>query len=240
MPPPVASASGAALKPVAVYAFVAAVGSVCVHSQWISPLVLAAPALWFVWRWRESEPLDILELTLRWMIPAGIALLLASAIAPGVVPRSVPGGEGITEHVSQWLAGTHGAPASAGWILAVGAGTLVVGIVGGAAAGFLGLSVLLGQFIVAASRVYGASDNLLVATLVAFPPWLTALLASVVVALPRLHAFSRRRVWKRQPPGDSAAPFPGWLPAITLLLLAFLLRLLIAGPWTRLVVALIH
>lgn len=199
---------------------------------WLTLLLTPAPLVYYLIRPPRDKRVDLL--VLRW-VPALLVLLTMSAAFAGPrLSQSVITGTNVYANTISWLAGHSAAPfglTTLLWIfLTFALGVVVAGTAGGA----IIAGVAVGITSVSAAVVCSSGYNLIQIGLVALSPWQWSFLSGLTLILLATcgHSIS---------PGDTVSRVNSLradrrlLIGIALVVLAFLLRLLLANGYTSLV-----
>ena len=210
--------------------------SVAIAFAPLSPLLVTAPVVRpLLRRVRKGDGAAATGALWRWALAAFLTILVSTAFVRERVFSAFPFAPQAARAMEQAIAGG-GAP--------VGLEVIVVGMIAfaGLAAASLGIaacllmSVALGTAAAAASVLFTHGNNVLLISLVAFPPWLWSLLAAATLGFVPAVATGASR-WYRTGAElmESDRMKRRAIIAGGLFLLAVLLRLTLAGPYLALV-----
>ena len=212
--------------------------SVAIAFYPLSPLLVTAPVVRpLLRRVRERDRAAVTGAFWRWALAAFLTILVSTAFVRDRVFSSFPLAPQAAHSMEQAIAGSGGAP--------FGLEVIVVGILAfvGLAAASLGIaacvlmSIALGTAAAAAAVLFTHGNNVLLVSLVACPPWLWALLAAATLAFVPAVAVGGARWYQN---GAILLEEHEWFKrraiiACGLVLLAVLLRLILAGPYLNLI-----
>ncbi len=219
--------------------FLAVVLSVALSFQPLSPLLLTAPVVNpFLRRLRAGKYGLATSALLRWALTIFLSIVVCAVFVKERALSSFPFARSAAESAGQMIAGSGSVPAGyifilAGFLAFVGLSAASLGI--GAC---LLLSIAIGFSAGGAIALFADGNNLLLITLVALPPWQWAVFAAVLLICVPAAAIGARRLFKM----DVPEPETAWLKqrvmiAGSLVLLALLCRLVLAGAWLSIVQA---
>lgn len=221
---------------VVVWTLLAGAVAASIGLRWLSPLVASAPVLCFVIRsWPHLDAVATRNITIRWAVALLLTMLITSVFIPERTLASVPFGHGIEASAEEWLSGSGGPVRGVGWLLVAPVVYAALALVSAGVLGWVALAILVGNAAVHAAFVYARGYNVLQATLVAMPPWQWALLGGAVLSAAPLADLSLAWISRRGGVRLTPAARRQILIAAALFVLAIVLRVGLAGPYTSLV-----
>lgn len=213
----------------------AAVVAVVIGVAALTPLIIAAPMVFVALR-TEVPGTNLRARLVRWFLTAVLSIGVLSVFVGERAVASLPFSTAMSQQLTRWLAaGETGDPVSAlilagAFVVAVGGSLVSRGVIGVIVLGVGACAVALH-----ATVVYGDAHNIIQITLVAITPWTLATTAALMIAIPESAAASRKVL-------GGATGGPDWTqlrhPAMVcagLIVVAVLLRLLVAAPYAALV-----
>jgi hypothetical protein len=215
----------------------AVVLSIVIALPLLSPLLTTAPIVRpLLRRVRAGQTSAVTGAFWRWALTVFLTILISAAFVRDRMLASFPFSSGTAESLELALAGLGGAPAGILYVVAGMAAFVAASAVSLGIAACVLMAVALGMAATEAAVVFTHGDNVLLAALVALPPWQWAVLGAAALAFAPSALAGGSRLYGI---GESALD-PVWLKrramiASGLFILAVLLRLVLAGPYLSLV-----
>jgi hypothetical protein len=220
---------------IVLFTIVATAVAAAIGQWWLSPLLLVAPMVHlFVTSGRTMKPDRLDGLTIRWAVTVLLTVLIATAFLPDQTRESVAGGAGMDASVRAWLEGTGGPAWGLLWLAVVPVVVAAATVVSDGMAGWLLYGMLTAQAAIHASVIYERGTNLVLSTLIALSPWQWAMMLGLFLLIRPM----RQRSFVHFP-GEATTDDPEktrrrLMIAGALIALSLVLRLALAGPYTKL------
>jgi hypothetical protein len=214
----------------------AVVIAVWARAAWLTPLLLAAPFAFYLAKGAAADREARMILTRRWSITIFVTMMAATVFAPPQTLHAVPFAAGVPNHIDAWLHHGGAPPLGARFMLVAGLAALVFTVASAGIAGAIILAAILALNAASATILISRGYNIVQMAIVAVPPWQWCFMIGLIALMTPLSVFSRARILNRE-----GAPFV-WdenrtqiLVGAGLVVLAFILRFALAGPYSALV-----
>jgi hypothetical protein len=217
-------------------ALLAAVVAVWAGAPWLTPLLLTAPLAFYLARGSASDEDARYFLFRRWAITVLVTMMAATVFAPASALRAVPWGSEALTRIEAWMEGNAGAPLGTMYMLLAAVATLAGTVLSAGVVGVLVYSSVIALNAVYATILLSKGYNVILMAFVAVSPWQWCFLLGLFVLITPLSVFSRSRILSRDGSAfDWNEKRRTIMIGAALLVAAFLLRWVAAGPYTTLV-----
>lgn len=216
--------------------FAAVIVAVAVDMPWLTPLMAAGPAAFYLARYSPTRSDDeIAVIFLRWAVTVLLTTLFIEMFIPGRTLTSIPMGAGIPGRVSAWITSGGPPPLGVGLVAATAGVYIVLAVLSAGVFACVLLGWLLMLDAAFAAHLFTQAYNVFEVALVALPPWQWFLLVGLAWLFPPLRALSRATVLRR----GGEFHWSTWRRSLAvgaaLVLAAILVAIAVAGPYRALV-----